>query len=556
MRGSLLSSEFYNKLISMKSFSDVVEALADTPYKKEVEECLVAESTPSAVDEALKRNITRTFRRVQTYVNKEARELLNLLLSRWDIHNIKTILRGKHIQAPEEEIIEGFVPVGELDEVLLLELVKQPDIKACVDLMATWDIPYARPLTSAMPDYLEEKNLVVLELALDRYYYTYALKKVKGRSINRKLVSELILSNVDITNIITLLRLQDVDFEKLRTDLRQKTEKRLREEIEEAQKEEEEIGETEEGKGTGEELPIETGKAKEGEEEKAEGTEGAEGLQGEVEETPEGLKVLKELKEEARVEEEKEKAEAEKQSYGRSYIGWVKKAVAGGVNEVKGLLGELREGKKLLTVLREKRKEKKEREKAKLGVRAKQAANSAWRSTKSFFTLPTRESWMPHREKKRPLATRKELKEKAFDDIEKIAKVVDEKVDDLIKDLILDFYIAGGKAVDEKQFLSLARKSDAMEIIEDLKGTPYGKVLEKISVKYLETDRVSIIERAMEELLIKKAVKMYDVDPLCFGVILSYIWAKYNEMVNLRIIVRGKAVSMPERHIREELVVA
>ena len=38
------------------------------------------------------------------------------------------------------------------------------------------------------------------------------------------------------------------------------------------------------------------------------------------------------------------------------------------------------------------------------------------------------------------------------------------------------------------------------------------------------------------------------------GVMASYIWAKYNEVVNLRIIIRGKAIGMQERKIREELI--
>ncbi|MFU8891731.1 MAG: V-type ATPase subunit, partial [Anaerosomatales bacterium] len=43
-------------------------------------------------------------------------------------------------------------------------------------------------------------------------------------------------------------------------------------------------------------------------------------------------------------------------------------------------------------------------------------------------------------------------------------------------------------------------------------------------------------------------------DPLGIGVAVSYLWAKQNEITNLRIIVKGKAVGMPEDRVREELI--
>ena len=94
-----------------------------------------------------------------------------------------------------------------------------------------------------------------------------------------------------------------------------------------------------------------------------------------------------------------------------------------------------------------------------------------------------------------------------------------------------------------------------MDIIDSLKDTSLGPILEKVSKRYLETGQASLVERAMEEMLIRKAISSLKQGPLTFGVILNYIWAKYNEVVNLRIIVRGKSVGMPERNIRDELVI-
>ncbi|MDI7253258.1 MAG: V-type ATPase subunit, partial [Actinomycetota bacterium] len=42
-------------------------------------------------------------------------------------------------------------------------------------------------------------------------------------------------------------------------------------------------------------------------------------------------------------------------------------------------------------------------------------------------------------------------------------------------------------------------------------------------------------------------------DPLGIGVIIHYMWRKYLEITNLRIIMRGKSIGLIESQIRKEL---
>ena len=56
-----------------------------------------------------------------------------------------------------------------MDETTLIELVKQPDIRAVVDLMATWGIEYALPLTRNIGEFSERNEIGMLEYALDEY---------------------------------------------------------------------------------------------------------------------------------------------------------------------------------------------------------------------------------------------------------------------------------------------------------------------------------------------------------------------------------------------------
>ncbi len=55
--------------------------------------------------------------------------LIGAYLMRWDVWNIKSILRGKFSGASDEEIRETLVPAGSMRSDTLNELIKKPDIR-------------------------------------------------------------------------------------------------------------------------------------------------------------------------------------------------------------------------------------------------------------------------------------------------------------------------------------------------------------------------------------------------------------------------------------------
>ena len=96
---------------------------------------------------------------------------------------------------------------GELDEATLTEMIKQPDVRAVIDLLATWEIVYARPLTKHFREFSEKGDLAILECALDRYYYEDALEMVRTPSYNNALIRDILGTEIDVVNIRTILRM-------------------------------------------------------------------------------------------------------------------------------------------------------------------------------------------------------------------------------------------------------------------------------------------------------------------------------------------------------------
>lgn len=341
MKSYLFDKTFYEQLLSTESLIDVIATLEKGPYGKDIEGGTLKHPGPPGVEEGLRRNISRTFQKVLEIVDGEAQELVRILLGRWDVQNLKTILRGKHVGASIEEILDSLVPAGSLEEALLMDLAKGEDLKACLDLLALWEIPYAKPLTESFPAYAKDKKIASLELALDKFYYAHALNKVRGKwwhpSLNRTLVEEVLKREIDFINIMVLLGLS-------------------REEI-----------------------------------------------------------------------------EAEKK---------------------------------------------------------------------------------------------------------------------------MAFFIPGGKELSFPLLRELAHFEEIEEIIQRLEGISYGKVLQGGLSHFFESGSLSVLERRMERMIIQKSVSLFKGDPLSIALIIGYLWAKFNEVVNLRIIVEGKAAGLPEKKIREGLVFA
>lgn len=208
MKSRLFLRQDFTALMAKPDLDAVVADLEKTPYEKDIEQASVNFSGIRCIEEALRHNLAHTYRLILDLVRGERFEpCVTHFLNRWDIHNIKTILRGKHIHSSTEEIQECLMPAGELDEVTLREMSRREDIRAVIDLLAMWGSVYARPLSQVYGDYLEEKDLKILEHELDRFYFTHALESVNRRGYEYRLVRNVLSCEIDITNLKTVLKI-------------------------------------------------------------------------------------------------------------------------------------------------------------------------------------------------------------------------------------------------------------------------------------------------------------------------------------------------------------
>ncbi len=335
MKANLLKGAFLDELIEAPDVVQAIQVLQGTSYGPDIEAQVIHGLTASMVDEALKDHAVRVFRKVFDFLDPEAREILTVLLGRWDVSNIKTVLRGAQNSVALEQVKESLLPLGFMSETELEALARTNDVHAVIGTMATWGIPYALPLREGYSEYATTGDLADLELALDKYWAEYAAEQLARRRSNFQIARKILATQVDVLNLVMVFRL-------LRADAQ--------------------------------------------------------------------------------------------------------------------------------------------------SVRAQR------------------------------------------------------------------YFLTGGRYIGPKLFLELANLSDVDEVLDQLKKTPYAEPLDTAALRYLELGSISAFERALELLLMRQARLTGVRDPQGIGVAISYLYAKLNEITNLRIVVRGKAVGMPADRVREDLI--
>jgi V/A-type H+-transporting ATPase subunit C len=208
MKSRLLAPPVFETLILKPDVESIIAELENTPYKQEIERAVVQYTGIKCIEVALRNDFTKAFRKILGFMKGEESETyIKILLSRWDIQNIKTVLRGKNIHMTSAEIVECLVPAGQLDDTTLIELIKQPDVKAVIDLLATWGIEYAKPLTRNFKEYSEKRDLSILEYAIDKFYYENALDILGEDSYDNRIILDMITTEIDVTNIKNVLKM-------------------------------------------------------------------------------------------------------------------------------------------------------------------------------------------------------------------------------------------------------------------------------------------------------------------------------------------------------------
>jgi vacuolar-type H+-ATPase subunit C/Vma6 len=118
------------------------------------------------------------------------------------------------------------------------------------------------------------------------------------------------------------------------------------------------------------------------------------------------------------------------------------------------------------------------------------------------------------------------------------------------------FFLGGGRFLSRDSFELLASRDDVPQAVDALGSSRLSLPFRETLPGYRSTGRLSLFERAAYRGLLGEARSLARLEPLGAGLAVGYIWAKINEVKNLRLICRAWNVGLPRPDLEAELTVA
>ena len=206
----LLGRPDYESLLG-KDVDGVLGTLASTAYGPEVEGALTRFSGARRLHEAVRVNLGRSLEEMRSFYSGEARELVNVLLSRWDLHNTIALLRGEAIRPHTEDALMYVYPVGTLTDALAREITRQNEFAVAVGLLIRWKLPdpeTAATLREAWPEYERTENLAALEHAATAGWTARTTEALAGKSADGEILRNFFERETNEKNVLVALRLR------------------------------------------------------------------------------------------------------------------------------------------------------------------------------------------------------------------------------------------------------------------------------------------------------------------------------------------------------------
>ena len=144
-----------------------------------------------------------------TFLRGRSARFMEALLGRFELLNLKSIIRSLARTSSEEGAVEPYIfSLGRHHTIPIDEALEADNLEDCIDLMKK--TPFARPLEIGYQQYEEEGKLFLLELALDLDYYNRLWEALDDLGPLDKFNAVRLLGiQYDTTNLVWIMRFRE-----------------------------------------------------------------------------------------------------------------------------------------------------------------------------------------------------------------------------------------------------------------------------------------------------------------------------------------------------------
>jgi V/A-type H+-transporting ATPase subunit C len=206
-RGNLLSDADYERLLG-EDVAGLLGALEQTTYAPDVEAAGRSGSL-ARLHEAISRHLSRSLQQMRSFYADRARSLVDMMLSRFDLHNVVAVLRAQ--SGEKREGADALVRVGWMTGSLADEVFRQDGLAASVDLLArsTPDRGQGDALRTAFAEYERTEDLAAFERAVFADHAARLFASLSSAGSAARTLLRFARREIDERNLLVALRLRD-----------------------------------------------------------------------------------------------------------------------------------------------------------------------------------------------------------------------------------------------------------------------------------------------------------------------------------------------------------
>src|SRR5438046_8068101 len=134
-KAALLLPDVYERMLQME-IPQIARVLSEGAYKAEILALATKASGVDLIELATSRNLAAVYTQIIEFSEGELRQMIGWYLDRFDVQNIKTIVRGKLFGASPEEIEDYIVAAGSMRESFLKGLIDLASLEEVFDRVA------------------------------------------------------------------------------------------------------------------------------------------------------------------------------------------------------------------------------------------------------------------------------------------------------------------------------------------------------------------------------------------------------------------------------------
>ena len=205
MYASLLTPAEWQMLYSTQDYNAVITILRDGVYGPYLQSFELQDLTPRRAVYEIKKHLTDDYLSVMAISPRPLRQVLAEMLRLYEVDNLKAVVRGIIVGQSWDRVRHTLFPLGDFGKLPCEAMMDTGNLADAIDLLK--GTVYYTPLSNGLIRYNQEKNLFVLEVALDLDYWNRLWKDIQKLSHDDRLhARQLIGSLLDMNNLLWALR--------------------------------------------------------------------------------------------------------------------------------------------------------------------------------------------------------------------------------------------------------------------------------------------------------------------------------------------------------------